>query len=169
MSDTAVFNGSTIPTQNLQLATSLSLWSDRLEIGGLADYQGGYVSHNVNTLFQCAFVQNCRDLNDPTAPLEAQAKAVAGARAFGAYAEDASFVKIREAHIRFNAPRGWADRIGARTAAVILTGRNLYTFTNFGSWDPEVNTSGASTDGPNYNFVQAGQLRTFMLRVNLGY
>ena len=169
VSDTAVFNGSTIPTQNLQLGTSLSLWSDRIEIGGLVDYQGGYVSHNVNTLFQCAFVQNCRDLNDPAAPLEAQAKAVAGSRAFGAYAEDASFVKVREAHIRLNTPREWAQRIGARSASLIVTGRNLYTFTNFTSWDPEVNTSGASTDGPNYNFVQAGQLRAFMLRVNLGY
>ncbi len=169
VSDTAVFNGSTIPTQNLQLGTSLSLWSDRVEVGGLLDYQGGYVSHNVNTLFQCAFVQNCRDLNDPSASLEAQARAVAGSRAFGAYAEDASFLKVREAHIRLNTPREWAQRIGARSASLILTGRNLYTYTNFTSWDPEVNTSGASTDGPNYNFVQAGQLRAFMLRVNLGY
>jgi len=169
VSDTAVFNGSTIPTQNLQVGTSLSLWSGRIEFGGLLDYQGGYVSHNVNTLFQCAFVQNCRDLNDPDAPLEAQAKAVAGSRAFGAYAEDASFLKVREAHIRLNTPAAWAQRIGARSASLILTGRNLYTYTNFTSWDPEVNTSGASTDGPNYNFVQAGQLRAFMLRVNLGY
>ena len=169
VSDTAVFNGSTIPTQNLQVGTSLSLWSGRIEVGGLLDYQGGYVSHNVNTLFQCAFVQNCRDLNDPDAPLEAQAKAVAGSRAFGAYAEDASFLKVREAHIRLNTPAAWAQRIGARSASLILTGRNLYTHTNFTSWDPEVNTSGASTDGPNYNFVQAGQLRAFMLRVNLGY
>ena len=169
VSDTAVFNGSTIPTQNLQVGTSLSLWSGRVEVGGLVDYQGGYVSHNVNTLFQCAFVQNCRDLNDPNAPLEAQAKAVAGSRAFGAYAEDASFLKVREAHIRLNTPAAWAQRIGARSASLILTGRNLYTYTNFTSWDPEVNTSGASTDGPNYNFVQAGQLRAFMLRVNLGY
>ena len=169
VSDTAVFNGSTIPTQNLQVGTSLSLWSGRFEVGGLLDYQGGYVSHNVNTLFQCAFVQNCRDLNDPNAPLEAQAKAVAGSRAFGAYAEDASFLKVREAHIRLNTPAAWAQRIGARSASLILTGRNLYTYTNFTSWDPEVNTSGASTDGPNYNFVQAGQLRAFMLRVNLGY
>ena len=169
VSDTAVFNGSTIPTQNLQVGTSLSLWSGRIEVGGLLDYQGGYVSHNVNTLFQCAFVQNCRDLNDPSAPLEAQAKAVAGSRAFGAYAEDASFLKVREAHIRLNTPSAWAQRIGARSASFILTGRNLFTYTNFTSWDPEVNTSGASTDGPNYNFVQAGQLRAFMLRVNLGY
>ena len=169
VSDTAVFNGSTIPTQNLQVGTSLSLWSGRIEVGGLLDYQGGYVSHNVNTLFQCAFVQNCRDLNDPNAPLEAQAKAVAGSRAFGAYAEDASFLKVREAHIRLNTPAAWAQRLGARSASLILTGRNLYTYTNFTSWDPEVNTSGASTDGPNYNFVQAGQLRAFMLRVNLGY
>jgi hypothetical protein len=59
--------------------------------------------------------------------------------------------------------------IGARTAAFIVSGRNLHTITNFTSWDPEVNTSGASTDGPNYNFVQAGQLRTFLFRFNLGY
>ena len=169
VSDTAVFNGSTIPTQSLQLSTNLTVWNNRLEFGGLLDYQGDFVSHNVNTLFQCAFVQNCRDINDPTVSLEAQARAVAGARAFGAYAEDASFLKVREAHIRLNAPPEWARMIGARTAAFIVSGRNLYTVTNFTSWDPEVNTSGASTDGPNYNFVQAGQLRTFLFRFNLGY
>jgi TonB-linked SusC/RagA family outer membrane protein len=169
VSDTAVFGGSTVPTKSLQLNTDVTLWGGRLQIGGLLDYQGGFVSHNVNSLFQCGFIQNCQALNDPNTPLEDQARAVAGSMgAFGAYVEDGTFIKMREAHVGVTLPQEWAARLGARTATVVLTGRNLFTITDFSSWDPEINTQG-STDGPNYNFVQSGQLRTFLVRVNLGY
>jgi hypothetical protein len=60
--------------------------------------------------------------------------------------------------------------LGGRTAAVTLTGRNLALWTDFTSWDPETATqSGQVADAAPYNFVQEGQPRSFIIRINLGF
>ncbi len=168
VTDTLMFHGSTVPTRNLAVNTSLSLFNNKLRIGGQIDYRGGYVTHNVNGLFQCAFQVNCQALHDPAASLEEQAKAVAGPRAFGAYAENAEHIRLREASITYNAGKSLAAVFGARTMNITLTGRNLYLKKfGFTSWDPENNTQ--SGDGPNYNFVQQAQPLIGILRVNLAF
>ncbi len=51
-----------------------------------------------------------------------------------------------------------------------LTGRNIALFTDFPGYDPEITTqSGQVGDATPYNFVQQGQNRTFILRINLGF
>lgn len=167
VSDTSVFGGSTVPTRQATLSSNLTLM-ERVRLSTLVEYRGGFISHNVNSGFQCIFIQNCRALNDPSAPLPEQARALAGGDALGAYWEDAAFIKLREASLSVTIPAEWIARIGASSATVTLTDRNLATITDFTSWDPELNTAGA-VDGPNYNFVEAAQLRTFALRVNLGF
>jgi hypothetical protein len=58
----------------------------------------------------------------------------------------------------------------ASGGTVTLTARNLALWTDFTGWDPETNTAaGVAGDGPNYNFVQPGQPRTFLLRLNLQF
>jgi hypothetical protein len=167
VTDTAVFNGSTVPTRTFTANNSVGLFADRLRLAALVDFRGGFVSHNVNNLFQCAFVQNCAALHVKDFDLEEQAKAVAGPRAFAAYAEKADFVKLREISATYSLPSSWASRIRASQASIVLTARNLATWTDFNSWDPENVTSG--TDGPNYNFVQLAQPRVYLVRVNLGF
>ena len=100
--------------------------------------------------------------------LEEQAKAIAGPRAFGAYAENAEHLRLREASITYTASKALAGVLGARTMNITLTGRNLWLKKfGFTSWDPENNTQ--SGDGPNYNFVQQAQPLIGILRVNLGF
>ena len=96
VTDTAVFIGATIPVRSISLSTSIGLFNDKLRINGLLDYRSGFVSHNVNGLFQCAFRQNCAALHVKGYDLLEQAKAVAGPRAFGAYGEQADFLRLRE-------------------------------------------------------------------------
>jgi TonB-linked SusC/RagA family outer membrane protein len=167
VSDTLEFLGSTTPTRTATLSNTLSFLSNRLRVGLMGEYKGGYVSHNVNSLFSCAFQRNCRALHDPTASLEDQAKAIAGPRAFGAYGEDATFVRLREASVSYDVSPRLAGYVRARTATVVLTGRNLLMWTAFGSWDPENVTQ--STDATNYNFGSQPQPMTFVFRVNLGF
>jgi TonB-linked SusC/RagA family outer membrane protein len=167
VTDTAVFNGSTVPTRTITASNSIGLFRDRLRIAALVDYRGGYVSHNVNNLFQCAFVQNCAALHVKGYDLEEQAKAVAGPRAFAAYAEDASFIKLREISATYSLPSSWLSYAKVSQASIVLTARNIATWTDFNSWDPENNTSGG--DGPNYNFVQLAQPRVYMVRLNFGF
>ncbi|MGE0554349.1 MAG: SusC/RagA family TonB-linked outer membrane protein [Gemmatimonadales bacterium] len=168
VSDTLEFLGSTVPTRTLSANTSMSLFENKLRVGAQFDYRGGHVTHNINDLFQCAFQVNCRQLHDPSATLEEQARAVAGPRAFGAYAENAEFIRLREASITYNAPNNVAGWFGARSMNISLTGRNiaLWTF-GFNSWDPE-NVTG-SQDASNYNFVQQRAPLTGIFRINLAY
>ena len=167
VTDTAVFNGSTVPTRTLTASNTVGLFKDRVRLSALVDYRGGYVSHNVNNLFQCAFVQNCAALHVKGFNLEEQAKAVAGPRAFAAYAEKADFVKLRELSATYAIPTNWLSRVRASQASLVVTARNLVTWTDFNSWDPENNTSGS--DGPNYNFVQLAQPRVYLVRLNLAF
>lgn len=168
VSDTAVFLGSTIPTRTLAVNTSLSLFNNRWRVGGQLDYKGGFVTHNINDLFQCAFQVNCRALHDPSTPLAEQAAAIAGPRAFGAYAQNGEFIRLRELSLQYVAPNAVAHWFGARSLNVVLAARNvaLWTF-GFTSWDPE-NVTG-SADASNYNFVQQAQPLTMILRLNLGF
>jgi TonB-linked SusC/RagA family outer membrane protein len=167
--DTAVFNGPTIPTRTASLNTSISLFRDKLRIGGQVEYKGGFRSLEVNTLFQCLFVQNCQYLTDPNAELFDQARAISGV--FGDYAEDASFVRLREANVAWTLPVSWTRFIGASQVVATLTGRNLLLWLpHFSAWDPEINTAaGLAGDGPNYNFVQPGQSRYVTLRIQVTY
>ncbi len=167
--DEPEFLGPTIPTRTLSLGNNVTLFKGRVTIGGQVEYKGGFNSLEVSTLFQCLFVQNCRAITDPTSSLFDQARAVSGV--FGDYAEDASFVRLREANIGLRLPAKWAGMIGASNGTVTLTGRNLLLYLpNFNGWDPEINTAaGLAGDGPNYNFVQPGQPRFFTFRVNLTY
>jgi hypothetical protein len=167
VSDTLEYLGPTVPTRTLTIMNNLTLFNERVRVSLMGEYKGGYVTHNVNGLFTCAFQRNCRALHDPTASLEDQAKAIAGPRAFGAYGEDGSFVRLREASVTVQAPQRLAASIGARTAAFTFTGRNLWMWKAFDSWDPENVTQ--SVDGPNYNFVQQAQPVVLILRANVGW
>ena len=69
--------------------------------------------------------------------------------------------------VTYSLPTSWLGRVGASNATIVLTARNLATWTDFNSWDPENNTSGS--DGPNYNFVQLAQPRVYLFRLNLGF
>jgi len=156
--------------KTLGITSSFGFFQNRLRLLGALDYKGGYVSHNINGLFQCAFIQNCRELNDPNASLFDQARAVAGPRAFGGFAEDASFVRLRELSLTYELPSSWVKWLRGRSAAVTLTGRNLALWTDFTSWDPELSTpAGLTGDASPYNFVQEGQPRSFIIRINLGF
>jgi TonB-dependent SusC/RagA subfamily outer membrane receptor len=167
VSDTATFGGSSIPTRSLSVTNTVTLAGGRLRISGLVDYQGGRVGNDVEQLFRCSYFQTCREINDPETPLEEQAKAVAGGLARGAWFEDASFIKLREAAVTLELPLRWARLLRSRTATVGLAARNLGLI-KFGwsSWDPELNTAGR--DGPSFNHSVPMPPRMFLLRLNLG-
>jgi hypothetical protein len=63
------------------------------------------------------------------------------------WVEDGTFLKLREASLSYNLPKSALDKIGFFTNAKIsLIGRNLFTFTNYKGWDPEVNNFSGDTN-----------------------
>lgn len=61
--------------------------------------------------------------------------------------EDADFVRLREVGLTYNLSRDLAQRVGASSLAINLSGRNLALWTKYGGTDPEVNLLGRQTAG----------------------
>lgn len=64
---------------------------------------------------------------------------------FEEYIEDASYIKLREVTVQYTFRGGFVERVGLRNLQLHVTGRNLFTITDFRGWDPESNVAGQST------------------------
>lgn len=176
LGDSAVYRGSPIPTRELALNSGISLFKSRFRIGTQFDYRGGHIVDNATESFRCAGgIVYCRGLIDRTAPLAMQAAAAAatypdaqGRTTEWGFFEPGWFIKLRELSLTFNAPDQWASLMHASRLSLTLSGRNLWTITDYSGIDPEVNGFGqanfSSTD-----FFSQPQVRYWMLRANLGF
>ncbi|MDT0675398.1 SusC/RagA family TonB-linked outer membrane protein [Autumnicola musiva] len=63
------------------------------------------------------------------------------------FIEDASFTRLRYATLTYNLPSNLLDRLNIASAQISVTGRNLFTITDYSGVDPEVNTFGAGIQG----------------------
>lgn len=64
---------------------------------------------------------------------------------YGQYTEDGSYLKLREIAASFNLPRSFSQALRAQNIALTLSGRNLYTWTKYTGFDPEMNLFGQLT------------------------
>lgn len=168
LGDTAVYMGNPLPKREFQFQPAVTLFKN-VRVQALLSHRGGYKTLNNTDRFRCAFAQNCRAINDPTAPLADQAAAIAALLTTDAgYIQDASFTRLREVSVTLAAPKRWAAMAKAETMSLTLAGRNLATWTNYVGLDPEV------TSTPNQNFSTSDFLtlppvRYLTARVNLAF
>jgi TonB-linked SusC/RagA family outer membrane protein len=63
------------------------------------------------------------------------------------FIEDASFVRLRYVTLSYNLPESFLESLSILSAQLHITGRNLFTITDYSGVDPEVNTFGAGIAG----------------------
>lgn len=102
------------------------------------------------------------------------------ARLFGAngsnpssrYVNDASYLRLKNVVLGYTLPQSALDRMNLRRVRFYVTGVNLLTFTDYPSYDPEVNTDLYSQSN-NLNigneFYSIPQARTISFGVNIGF
>jgi outer membrane receptor protein involved in Fe transport len=160
--DTAVFVGNALPTRELSFTSDLTLFRN-VRLSGLLDYRGGYKLYNATAEFRCtSSFRNCREAFDPDARLENQARYVA--RLFGTtsndgYIEDASFVKLRELSLTLS---------GGQGVSLVLSGRNLATWTDYTGLDPELNQFGQDNFATR-EFLTQPPVKYFTARLNVNF
>ncbi len=169
--DTAVFIGNVLPANQVSITPTLTLYN-RVRISTLFDYRGGFRQYNNTEEFRCRFAI-CRGLNDPSAPLWDQARAVntvtlGGSRSAQPYIENASFWKLRELSLTLFAPDEWAHRVGAQRMNLVITGRNLVKWTNYTGLDPEINQT-ATSNFVQREFLTQPPIRMWLARVNITF
>jgi TonB-dependent SusC/RagA subfamily outer membrane receptor len=166
--DTMEFAGEPFPTRNLSFSSDLTLWNI-VRLSALVEHQGGHTLWSGSDEWQCVFLL-CKDLNDPSTPLDRQARAVATYWHFNwwGYLEDASFTKLRELSLTFMAPDTWAQRFRLDGVSLTLSGRNLATWTNYTGLDPEVNFAGQN-NFTTADFQSQPPVRHWTARVNVNF
>jgi TonB-dependent starch-binding outer membrane protein SusC len=85
------------------------------------------------------------------------------------YLEDASFVKLRELTARYTVPATVAQRVGAGGIQLELMGRNLFTWTDYTGYDPEINMFGLSTVERGTDFAVYPNAREISFGVRVNY
>ena len=164
-----VYLGTPFATTDLTLSPTLGFFSNTLVIKGLLNYKGGQKLYN-NTAAWRNGNSNTRELNDPNASLEGQARAIAskflGTNA--GYIEDASFWRLREVSLTFNAPNKFVSSIGFSRVSLTLSGQNLAIWTDYSGLDPEISSTG-QTNFATEEFLSQPPVRSWKLRLNLSF
>ena len=85
-------------------------------------------------------------------------------RGYG-YASNGSFTRLKDVTLNYAFPAAMTEKMHLGNLSVYLSGRNLYTWTNWVGWDPEQNyTVGNGTGNGGTNFPQ---VRSIVAGVNI--
>jgi hypothetical protein len=89
------------------------------------------------------------------------------------FVEDGSFTTIREVSLSYTFRKNILSKLGKvgnliQDAKLSLTGRNLYTFTKYSGWTPEVAASGGPTNNIEVGENNAVETSPFNFRADYG-
>jgi hypothetical protein len=160
-------NGST-PTLTVALHSELR-FGRRLSLSGVIDRRSGAWTYSTNTAVNCRPPESsCAQYQDPSTPLAEQAAAWVNANNPNSAVFDASFTRLRELTLRWTVESRFVRVPGGDAMQIVLSGRNLATWTQWPGPDPEINSLGR--DALTRNDVSAVPLpRRVMLGVEFGY
>jgi hypothetical protein len=168
------------PRDLVSIQSGIDLFGRRLRINTMFDHKGGGGTQDGANNFQCTTGPfACRETQDPTAPLDLQARAIA--KTFGTlvggttfktaagYWMSNNFWKWREVSAVLILPQRVTSAIRAMNGStLVFAARNLRTWTNFTGYDPEANYGLTQSDAQS-EFQTHGAPKYFTLRVNLKY
>ena len=173
------YNGYAFPRDIFSIQQGLDLFSHQLHLSALFDYRGGWTLQDGGNNFQCGTGPfACRETEDPTAPLQWQARNIAkvqgttinGTRytTSAGYNENGQFWKFREFSAAYQLPAIARRYLRAQNgSSIVFAARNLHTWTSYTGLDPEEFDSGSSDTQS--NFQSAPPARYVTLRLNLKY
>lgn len=152
-------------------------------VSGVSVYNVGGIFQSVNgdffdnqTTDQMGFWRKPGDVTDIPQPRLYEGN---GTGKSSRWIQDGSYLRIKSINFGYNIPRKWMQSIKMETGRIYIAANNLFTFTKYKGYDPEVNTvitaednKGASVVDPvslGHDFYTPPQARTFIIGINLGF
>ena len=83
------------------------------------------------------------------------------------FVEDGSFLRVRNIQLGYLLPKKFSEKFRTNYLRIYLSVNNLYTFTNYMGFDPDVGGGGALNGGVDYGFYP--QARTIMGGINIKF
>lgn len=82
---------------------------------------------------------------------------------------DGSYLRVKQVTIGYNLPKSILSRAKIERARFYVRGQNLFTFTSYKGWDPEVNADyQASNINQGVDFYAMPQMRTIIFGISIG-
>lgn len=85
------------------------------------------------------------------------------------FIEDASYIRLKAVTLSYNLPSELLSKVSLGSARIYATAENLYTFTDYSGFDPEVNAFGGSNTEQGIDFGTYPQTRSFILGLNISF
>jgi hypothetical protein len=83
--------------------------------------------------------------------------------------EDGTYLRIQNISLAYNLPHKWARKAYLQNAKIYFNVQNVYTFTNYSGYDPEI---GAYNQSALYQNIDRGRYptpRTYTIGLNLTF
>ncbi len=81
---------------------------------------------------------------------------------------DGSYMRVKNVVLGYSLPKTFVERYSLRNVRLYAQAQNLFTFTDYPGFDPEVNYAGTSNTTLGVDFYTIPQSRTFTVGINLG-
>ncbi len=83
--------------------------------------------------------------------------------------EDASYLRIQNISLTYNLPEKWAKKVFMQSARIYFNVQNVYTFTNYSGYDPEIGAFNQSSLLQNIDRGRYPTPRTYTIGLNLSF
>jgi len=83
------------------------------------------------------------------------------------WVQDGSYLRVKSINFGYNLPRKWISRIKLENARVYMAANNLFTFTKYKGYDPEVNSGSVSSLNLGHDFYTPPLARTITFGVSI--
>ncbi|MEP7373647.1 MAG: TonB-dependent receptor [Chitinophagaceae bacterium] len=85
------------------------------------------------------------------------------------YISDGSYLRVKAITLGYNLPKSILTKIKLERLRVYVRGQNLFTFTKYDGWDPEVNADYQATNiNQGVDFYSAPQVKTIVFGISIG-
>ncbi|MGO4291831.1 SusC/RagA family TonB-linked outer membrane protein [Chitinophaga sp. RAB17] len=81
--------------------------------------------------------------------------------------EDGSFLRVNNISLGYTLPKAWVSKAKISNARIYVTGNNLFVWTKYTGYDPEVSTANTSRLTPGVDFGGYPRARSFIAGLNI--
>ena len=92
-----------------------------------------------------------------------------GVRAHSWAIEDASFLRISNVSLGYNVPKSVLSKVKISRCRVYVSANNLYTFTDYSGFDPEVNVKNGTGITPGLDYGAYPRNKSLVFGMNLSF
>jgi hypothetical protein len=83
--------------------------------------------------------------------------------------EDASYIKLKTVQLGYNFPQKWIRKVKLNNLRLYASGQNLFTWTKYTGFDPEVSKFGSSALRPAFDYSVYPYARTITFGLNVSF